>query len=605
MKIINLLLFFSLLTACKAQNRNEEKDLSTKNVLIPVENTLLNADYHPNFFTLFSNNEYKKWDHEIIGTDADHGCCITLPDSIPVWGSRSNYPYKKSSDYTLFQPGFCLSYSISRMFVIPKNSKKLDIKLRGIFYSRGHWNKKTQNNDVPVMSTLTIRQLGAEIDISNSYTLENSKKDSSYNCILRDYCFQQEIDPNTETIEIKIENKENASLFAIENLDLTIDQIQIQEIRGDSVMSVSDNEYSQFQKNISEKLNIRKEWKIIGIGESIHGSKTLWDNFNTIIRHAIRNNAISLLLLEIDPTTGYQINQYTSGETDSINLTLGGGYFNTEQWYDFFSHIRKTNMHRKTPILVAGIDSPYDNTSYYFYLSKIGLEFPDLALKKKDDQFNYYKKMLDKFPDKSSIQRSEQDLFWFDYIYKSLDFGRNMFFFNNAFSDYDKRMAKNTEYLIQQLNPESRTYIWAHLGHLEKNDRKTSENNQYSMGYYLNNEYGRKYAVIGQFAASGKSLVFSKNDFDSIVNINHIAELQLPVNKSIELISQSIGKEAFYVQNWQKTDWQNEIVYRRNCGNIENIAQFMPFSLSFIDAFFFSRNNEPVQLSTEKEMIIH
>jgi len=607
------LLFFSCQHPQQKEVVLKEDPKDSTDVLIPISNSLINADYHPHFVTLFKNDEYKKWNYNLQGRSSNAGCSFSYLDSIPVWGGRNDYLIKNAS-HTIFRPYTCKSFLISRDFFIPKNSTTLSIKLRGLFnaYDNGSFlDNRRRGPGKP--TSLTVRQIVHGDSISNSFVISDSEviinKKRGKNWVypleietLKDYSFEQELNPKTESIVIEIENKGEIT-FAIERLDLLVDGVPIEQTKGDSMMRISRTKYDQFQNNVSDKLALKKDWKIIGIGESIHGSSTFRENFNSIIRHAIQKGDIELLLLEAKPMDGYEINQYVMHKCDTLNLNRDElGYLASPEWVVLFNEIRAANSKRSVPIQVAGFDTPLNMLFFFYELKSLGIKFGDLVKKEKHIfiQSLLPKLVGDSLMVKGEVKRSKEDLFWFEYMYRTLSFVRNG---NQDFSGRDERMAENAVFLIDQIAPKGRTYIFSHISHLEKSHSKNIEGG-YCMGYYMEQKFGNKYAVIGQFASEGDVLYLRKNDSDSILNIINVAPLQLPVNKSIELLSQTIDKESFYVQGWQDSDWTTSVNYRRMCGNLFHFSQFEPFSLSSIDAFYFTRKNKALKLLTKTTPVV-
>lgn len=606
----SLILIFAACTPNHSIGVNNDSSYDAEKVSISVANTKLNADYHPSFFTLFTNTKYEKWEFMVGGTDAGAGCCYTYNDSIPVWGSRNNYAVKYGYKRG-YKPSECASFWISREFVIPVNCLNITVKLRGLFFQGGIENRVDWTPQKrPNKTLLTIRQRSStKRNSCSSYTIDNCDLIRSpykmgentfmrTDMIMKDYSFSQSIDPDTQSIIIELENS-SPGTYVIEKMDILVDSIPIEQTCGDSVMSISRTMYKQFQKCISDKLGLKKEWKIIGIGETIHGSSIFNKNFNSIIRHAIKRNDINLLLLETSPEDGYQINRYVTNQSDSLKMNQAiFGYLASPDYLELFNEIRNANRNRSTLIEVAGFDSKPSFIGFANTLGYLNEEFHDL-LKKKENRF--IQKTITSSPSANicsndTTKRSEKDIFWFEYIYSTISNVNSPFY---RFEERDQTMAKNAISIINQLGCKGRVFISAHLGHLEKNNYKIGPNS-YSMGYYMKNKYDEEYAVIGQFAAKGEALYQTKQDFDSIIIGNNIEPLVAPVNKSIELLASTIEKECFYMQGWEKYDWKDDILYSRQSGIRFQIKQFRPFSLSNIDALFFSHESNPITFLRER-----
>lgn len=588
MKHLIFSIFALLFVACSQQPQQkevvEEDPIDSTDVLIPVENTLINADYHPHFYTLFMNNQYKIWDYYVGGMGAEAKCHYILKDSIPVWSS------------------VCSSFSILRSFAIPKNSRTLSIHLRGLFNATGMWDSKTNTEGPAEKTFLQIKQLSSsQKDSINTYTIDNSEEPNG-SAGFTDYKFSQSINPETESIVVEIKN-DGPTYLTFERLDLLVDSVPIEKTGIDSVMRISRAKYEQFQKNVSENLAIMKEWKIIGIGESVQGSATFRENIHSIIHRAILEDNIELILLEINPASGHKINQYVTHKVDTLNLKSDiYEYTISAEWMELFDEIRAANSKRKSPIRIAGINAVVTSEETLYTYDYIGSEFLDMARK----LWNPFERwaMHNKFPDSVKVdmskKRSKEEKMWFDYIYGSTSFKKGLF---NGKGKLDKTMYENVSYLLDELEPKDRVYILAKLEHLQKSDRKVgsgrlywlgneiNKGKSYSLGYYLKKQYGKEYAVIGQFAAEGEALYLKSEASDSIQHVNEVAPLEKPFGKSVERLSSTIDKESFYVQGWEDSNWTQSIKYWRNSGIRNTAGQFELSSLSSIDAFYFTNKS--------------
>lgn len=596
MKHLIFSIFALLFVACSQQPQQKEvavkeDPIDSTDILIPVENTLINADYHPHFYTLFMNNQYKIWNYIVGGMGAEAKCHYLVKDSIPVWSS------------------VCSSFSVYRSFAIPKNSRTLSIHMRGLFNATGMWDSKT-NTEGPAKKTfLQIKQLSpSQKDSINTYIINNSKEPNG-SAGFTDYKFSQSINPETESIDVEIKN-DGPTYFTFERLDLLVDSVPIEKIETDSVMRISRAKYEEFQKNISDNLAIMKKWKIIGIGESIQGSATFRENTRSIIHRAILEDNIELVLLEINPVSGHKINQYVTHKVDTLNLKSDlYEYTISAEWMKLFDEIRAANSKRKSPIRVAGINALSSGETLYTY-DYIGIEFLDLARKLWNPIERWA--MHNKFPDSIKVdmsrKRSKEEKIWFDYIYGSTSFKKCLF---NGSEKRDKTMYENVSFLLDEFEPKDRVYILAKLEHLEKSDRKIGSGRRYllktdigtskcyTLGHYLKKHYGKEYAVIGQFAAEGEALYLKSEASDSIQHVNEVAPLEKPFGKSVELLSSTIDKESFYVQGWEDSNWPQSIKYWRNSGIRNTAGQFALSSLSSIDAFYFTKKNKALKLLTK------
>ncbi|WP_066754189.1 erythromycin esterase family protein [Sphingobacterium populi] len=120
------------------------------------------------------------------------------------------------------------------------------------------------------------------------------------------------------------------------------------------------------QKKIISEL--ARNRKVIAVGEETHFKKSLVDARIKIIKELVTEHQIDIIAIEGSINVSHIINEYVSGQTQSIifhevlpglnepYLLQGAGLYDCEQMIEFIEWLREFNSKRKNKITFAGFD---------------------------------------------------------------------------------------------------------------------------------------------------------------------------------------------------------------------------------------------------------
>lgn len=319
---------------------------------------------------------------------------------------------------------------------------------------------------------------------------------------------------------------------------------------------------------------------ILGIGESMHGSKTMNEVEVQLVKGVIKNSNCNLLLVEANMYEMLLANLFIHGFFDEDDMEVVQevsaytAQFSPDVFCDFLLWLRKYNETATDKISIYGIlDINYDvwanplfDYLYAFYNSD------------NRDIINPILRLLyDKNPDvlaevkqASALQQIMGQNYYSDFVYaltKATVFYEDdkqiLFSINDLMQRRwyrDESMFDNAAYFISK-NKDSRktACIIAHNGHIDCVGRGFPHLR--SMGYYLKEKYGAKYFTIGVFAGLGNLL--SRDPFEKGQAYCE-KKLPTPLIGSIEAFCSNAPYSYFY---YPTNALSNSNFYYREIGN--------------------------------------
>lgn len=267
--------------------------------------------------------------------------------------------------------------------------------------------------------------------------------------------------------------------------------------------------------------------KIIGVGESTHGTSEFTIMRHRLFKYLVKNHGYNTFFLEADVGACQRINRYIHGEADSLLPAITEiklWPWLTNEMADFVEWMREYNSIEQNKIKIdfIGCDmqllkddiielnrlysQDYDSLSDYD-IPNFDFDRSDtLALKTSFSEWNNFK-LISK-----SINSRIDNL-----IYQSID----QWFERELTPSYkgnfrDSCMSVNmTTYL--NTNPNSRGFYFAHNWHISKTDRINSNGlpNTKTTGYFLSEKYGNEYFCIAQdfFSGSFNAINYVDNEY--------------------------------------------------------------------------------------------
>jgi erythromycin esterase-like protein len=522
-------------------------------------------------------------------------------DSLDNWstlplGIDANYARYHSKDGSFLsgttienQKSSCDAFLIQRHFYLPIHSKEMELNLKGMIYGiNGHSNDHESRLIVKQFSNGHYVQNDSMV-LSNSDTLYTNKMIIR----LKDYC---------SDVLVSIESNQSCG-FLFDKISINIDDRPIQELCSTHLKSFNFANKSELNKLVSDTLKLPLSASIIGIGESMHGSKTLNLESYKMILSAIRSNQMDVLLLEISPIYGVMLNRYITNIDNSLafDSIYNVGYLSNEYFIDLLNEIRKINKFRADPIQIAGFDIVLPLGNYISSLKLTKKYFPE-QMNISDNEvvkflnISLIKNLKDTIKaDYDNEYKMKDSKFWSDLSFSQIC-NFNLFFSIPKDIEYrDSMMFINAHRVIEYFGAQKKYVVCAHLGHLIKSSEYGQLGSSLPMGYYLNQLYNKKYYLIGQFVGNGYYLARGYKKDYKVISKDTINKLSPPIENSIESFCNKIDKDVFYFSNW-KTNNNYPAFRARFLGTLKSDIEYNPFSLDYIDAVFFNHYSDPISL---------
>lgn len=370
-----------------------------------------------------------------------------------------------------------------------------------------------------------------------------------------------------DKIDVKINNKriEDYNFYPkpiSENFNIDeLTSLSLLELDGDSFQNIP----------------IPDDISVLGIGESMHGSKTITEVEILQVKNMIKNKKCKLVLLEADMYEMLLANLFVHGlikENDLETSHKISGYSVQpfpDVFYDFLLWLRKYNEKVKDKVSVYGI-MDIGNTSWKYSLLDYLHTFNNVE--NKNTIYPLLRLLYDEAPNilnevkkSSKLQEIMGENFYSDFLYVLT---RASFFNSNKqlnayfhqFSQRDYRMFENASYFISKSKGLTTTCIIAHVAHVDN----VGSGFPYlrSMGYYLKEKYGVKYFTIGIFAGLGNlsTINLFKPEKEQIY---HVISLSPPIKGSIEFFCSKQPHVCFYSST---KEIENKNLYYRGIGNV-------------------------------------
>lgn len=340
--------------------------------------------------------------------------------------------------------------------------------------------------------------------------------------------------------------------------------------------------------------------KVIGFGETVHGSletdKFIYNN----IRQLITDHKCRLVLFEMNIDRVALYNQYINGF--NIDTTYTNLKFLSYEFEKFINWLKEYNATHSAKVNIAGIDlhsnplssnpvPPYIN-GFIKSFNSGSLKVDTLLLRINSGTYRY-------IPVKYAMDNEKElssEFGKFNYqVLKHILLSRTdsalvppkfniqvYFYWQQVHRDYI--LWQNTKAVLKEFaDDNSPVVIFAHYAHLDKVS-SIHFNEVTTLGQYLNQYYGDAYCHIGVILGEGQAGVMSRGK-----PVQY--SLESPVKGSLEYLAKQTGKDCFY----RKGDINSEhpLTIRR-LGNGAAKSQFIPAHFkNSMDGFVFIGKSTP------------
>ncbi len=484
-------------------------------------------------------------------------------------------------------------FSVQHHFLIPKSSKRLQIRLVGMF---DYLDKKTS----PVKLLVRKYVRGTITNIDSVMLLKSD--------MLRVWQLEFPLPKECTDINIQILSKGVAS-YALDSMEIKIDGIRISDIVINKDPKPSHKDKKDITRHLSYDFPYRTNPMILGIGESVHGSKTLNSYFNQSVFDAIKQNQLDILMLEVPVYMGDIFNRYVTAVVDTFELSEGYNLLANQELSDLLQGLRRLNNDRKgNPVQIVGFDmAAGSRTEYFNSLRYCLMQYRDVMKTSNDSLILTIERLIPDSVVNKNHHQSEpitDRAFWGNLLMKQTnDIGLGLLGLPNR-SMRDSMMFENIKMVVKHFGSEKKYMLSAHLGHLAKNSDDPLIDFYKPLGYYLNQEYGQDYKVIGLFVGNGERRCMLYKDsvtyMDSITNMSGILIMDKPIENSLEQFCEWLNKDSFYLTNWQGDDWIKNVYRCREGGNRLADTEFKPFNINDIDVVYFTKKSEALNLNRIK-----
>jgi erythromycin esterase len=271
----------------------------------------------------------------------------------------------------------------------------------------------------------------------------------------------------------------------------------------------------------SDKLdNIFGNVRIFGFGEATHGTKDFFDLKIKFFKYLVRNQNVKNFAIEASFGNCIAIDDYIKGknsEPKKLIRKMGFWIWNNKEILSLIEWMKKYNLGKteSEQLNFYGIDvmdasnsarlildfvkkSTFENKESYlntlnFYQSR--KKYKNLKKKELKEHLQLMVELKQNIL-KTEVQNKKLNLSIqnsiIQYIKFRLDFNQE---------NRDKAMSENISQTLNTTENNSKIFVWTHNFHVKKN--KITYTNDFSMGHFLKEKYGKKYYSIGFDFATG------------------------------------------------------------------------------------------------------
>jgi erythromycin esterase len=258
--------------------------------------------------------------------------------------------------------------------------------------------------------------------------------------------------------------------------------------------------------------------RIVSLGECTHGSSEVFSMKHRMLEYLVKEKGFTIFSIEANMPEAYALNEYIIDGKGNPRKLMEGMYFwtwNTQEVLDMIEWMKNYNETATKKIRFTGFDMQFPDVSIkllrdYLTLHNAGFlsilnEYDSLSKKKqlKKNEGNGNFKTLQAYAqtimDSLITYRPKvynKDFNWaFQNARILWQYAANHF----SYPSRDESMAENVKWILDE-NPEAKIVLWAHNGHI----RKDNDGFEYkSMGEYLDKLYGKQMIAIGFATAEG------------------------------------------------------------------------------------------------------
>ncbi|MCL2073780.1 MAG: erythromycin esterase family protein [Marinilabiliaceae bacterium] len=395
---------------------------------------------------------------------------------------------------------------------------------------------------------------------------------------------------------------------------------------------INENSIELNGQGLRELADVLRDKTIIGLGECIHGSKTINNVRFDVAKTLIENNAFNIVAFEMSFNIGLRINHFLqTGEGDIEQILKQGHFFtNSTEMLDFIKWIKKYNQNSDNPVILYGfdvqsnIDLVEDMLKYYkktnkeaenltatliqiFEKNTIG-SFRSFPAALKDSVMQIVSRLTE-------IHLSNRKDFVYAAGFNEYEYSAERIWIlsnelqriNSSYGQSIRLRDANNAELVKWIKTfegeKSKIILFAHNGHLGKShqleprERTLSTQGFYEIweedfytGYYLSEIFDDDYYFIGTQFGSGHFMGFDpENDY-------HLSKLEVtpPEQYSLTHLLQQANKPLYFIDlHSSKAETRMVIDYLRSVQSFYSIGAAYDYKylkarlIDFFDAIIF------------------
>ncbi len=355
------------------------------------------------------------------------------------------------------------------------------------------------------------------------------------------------------------EKKPRVKLW-IDNLQIALDGIDLYSCKSpyyEYIMGgmgdINKNVPLTDQLALPEKVLNDIDSRIIGFGETAHGSNEIAKSVFNNIEQLILNHNCRLVLLELPIDLGIRLNQYVNGEIrdEDLKRLVYKCRFDNDGLCTFLRWLKQYNSTNREKVALFGFDDYLGDIPFHINYFLLGGKPNSATIDTLVGMINFQtsRSLPLKFAVKNVAELTallgEKGYKTFiqylkvrtDSLYRIAPLSKS-YVWNEVNKDY--LLWQNTKFAIDNLsNGKSKIAVYSHLSHLNKKV-PIFLNSVKSLGGYMADDYGDNYFLIGMIIGDGKvSMLVPSN---KIV----VQEIGFPILRSIESFCVGVGTGNFY-----------------------------------------------------------
>ena len=258
--------------------------------------------------------------------------------------------------------------------------------------------------------------------------------------------------------------------------------------------------------------------KILGLGETTHGTETMNDIGIEISKERILKHQCRFILLEIPLEFSLYINRYVQNDKNFKFEYISERfepYLFSDSILSFIRWIKEYNSAHNQKISILGFDlnttpllSRADLFNFFYNLKSGGhVAEIDTICESLLDSKTSFEKIISKF-DKSIRLADCLDKGELKLIHRCLEITGRSSSSYFRFVERDRYMNDIVTFIIDHfLNTNETVTLFGHLGHLNYKGNRVELMDYFSLGYYLKSRYAKNYSCIGLITNRGTAML--------------------------------------------------------------------------------------------------